>query len=236
MNISLDGLLDYEEEDREESTFELSLFAELFHEMLAYKHGLSLLPFLEEVRVSHNKKREERKRKREEERLAELKRKEEESKKRERERDEQEKDEGEPAEKKAKADENGDKKEKGDDAKKADATESKKTEAKDESKDDKAKEDKEKDEGEKKARKQYHVNWELVKVFRFFDKSKSGYLKADDLKRILHNLNKFLSQRHVKDLVTSALSETRSARDDRIAYRDLTDVEVSATSASKQDE
>lgn len=26
---------------------QLSLFAELFHEMLAYKHGLSLVPFLE---------------------------------------------------------------------------------------------------------------------------------------------------------------------------------------------
>jgi hypothetical protein len=47
MTISLDGLLDYDEEDREECTFELSLFAEVFHELLQFKMGSRILTSLE---------------------------------------------------------------------------------------------------------------------------------------------------------------------------------------------
>ena len=43
MTISLDGLLDYDEGDKEEATFELSLFAEGFHEMLMRDYGLIIL-------------------------------------------------------------------------------------------------------------------------------------------------------------------------------------------------
>ena len=39
MTISLDGLLDYDEEDRDEATFELSVVAESFHEMLSREMG-----------------------------------------------------------------------------------------------------------------------------------------------------------------------------------------------------
>ena len=46
MTISLDGLLDYDEGDKEEATFELSLFAEGFHEMLMRDYGLTILNVL----------------------------------------------------------------------------------------------------------------------------------------------------------------------------------------------
>jgi hypothetical protein len=50
MTISLDGLLDYDEEDREECTFELSLFAEVFQEFLQFKMGTRILSNLEMLR------------------------------------------------------------------------------------------------------------------------------------------------------------------------------------------
>ena len=44
--ISLDGLLDYDEEDKEEGAFEINLFAENFSEMLARDYGLVILSAL----------------------------------------------------------------------------------------------------------------------------------------------------------------------------------------------
>jgi hypothetical protein len=50
MTISLDGLLDYDVSDKYESTFEVSLFAELFAEMLQRDYGLRVARVLEEAR------------------------------------------------------------------------------------------------------------------------------------------------------------------------------------------
>ncbi|KAK9904952.1 hypothetical protein WJX75_006352 [Coccomyxa subellipsoidea] len=69
-SISLDGLLDYDEEDRDESTMELSLFAEGFQELLARDYGERILKSLYAERTAALKRREERKRKREEEKAA----------------------------------------------------------------------------------------------------------------------------------------------------------------------
>uniref|UniRef100_J3MF26 EF-hand domain-containing protein n=1 Tax=Oryza brachyantha TaxID=4533 RepID=J3MF26_ORYBR len=65
------------------------------------------------------------------------------------------------------------------------------------------------------------VDKELLQAFRYFDQNKAGYLKVDDLRCILHNLGKFLSNRDVKDLVQIALVESNSARDNRIIYTKL---------------
>ncbi|CAO2202201.1 unnamed protein product [Urochloa humidicola] len=46
-SLTLDGLLDYTAKDIEESVFELSLFAELFSEMLQHRMGCAILSFLE---------------------------------------------------------------------------------------------------------------------------------------------------------------------------------------------
>ncbi|XP_062229048.1 protein SHORT ROOT IN SALT MEDIUM 1-like isoform X2 [Phragmites australis] len=61
----------------------------------------------------------------------------------------------------------------------------------------------------------------LLQAFRYFDQNRTGYVKVDDLRCILHNLGKFLSNRDVKDLVQIALVESNSSRDNRIFYPKL---------------
>ena len=41
--LSLDGLLDYNESDTQEKTFEVSLFAETFLEMMQFYYGKEIL-------------------------------------------------------------------------------------------------------------------------------------------------------------------------------------------------
>lgn len=66
LSLSLDSLLDYTDKDIEESTFELSLFAEVLYEMLQYQMGCRILTFLQKLRVRFITKRNQRKRQREE--------------------------------------------------------------------------------------------------------------------------------------------------------------------------
>eukprot|EP01118_Nematostelium_gracile_P003061 TRINITY_DN1349_c0_g1_i7.p1 TRINITY_DN1349_c0_g1~~TRINITY_DN1349_c0_g1_i7.p1 ORF type:complete len:460 (-),score=112.83 TRINITY_DN1349_c0_g1_i7:4-1383(-) len=80
VTISLDGLLDYNESDKGEHTFEVSLFAELFHNMLQNHYGLLILKALEaipkptkEKKSGEEKKTEEEKKSGEEKKLEEEK-------------------------------------------------------------------------------------------------------------------------------------------------------------------
>ncbi|CAI0402173.1 unnamed protein product [Linum tenue] len=66
LSLSLDSLLDYTDKDTDESTVELSLFAESLHEMLQYQMGCRLLAFLQKLRIKFVAKRYERKRRIEE--------------------------------------------------------------------------------------------------------------------------------------------------------------------------
>ncbi|MED6148926.1 hypothetical protein PIB30_057587 [Stylosanthes scabra] len=66
LSLSLDSLLDYTDKDVEESTLELSLFAESFHEMLQFQMGCRILAFLQKLRIKFVTKRAQRKRQREE--------------------------------------------------------------------------------------------------------------------------------------------------------------------------
>ena len=73
-----------------------------------------------------------------------------------------------------------------------------------------------------------------VFLLRYFDRGGCGYIKGDDLKRLLGSLGIALPHSTVKDLVSAAVdasSRSSSGRggggsSDRIYYRDLTDVEV----------
>ncbi|XBI11377.1 hypothetical protein VPH35_138454 [Triticum aestivum] len=65
------------------------------------------------------------------------------------------------------------------------------------------------------------VDKDLLQAFRYFDQNRVGYIKVDDLRCILHNLGKFLSNRDVKDMVQIALAESNSSRDGRIIYTKL---------------
>eukprot|EP00252_Welwitschia_mirabilis_P001369 TRINITY_DN1124_c0_g1_i1.p1 TRINITY_DN1124_c0_g1~~TRINITY_DN1124_c0_g1_i1.p1 ORF type:complete len:793 (-),score=309.16 TRINITY_DN1124_c0_g1_i1:335-2713(-) len=63
---------------------------------------------------------------------------------------------------------------------------------------------------------------ELLKAYRFFDRNNCGYIKADDLKRLLHSLGMFLSSQNVKELVSCALyASNDKPRDERIIYANL---------------
>ncbi|GFS39130.1 ATP/GTP-binding protein family [Actinidia rufa] len=66
LSLSLDSLLDYTDKDFEESTFELSLFAESLYEMLQHQMGSRILSFLQKLRIKFLKNRNQRKRQREE--------------------------------------------------------------------------------------------------------------------------------------------------------------------------
>jgi Ca2+-binding EF-hand superfamily protein len=71
------------------------------------------------------------------------------------------------------------------------------------------------------------VDEELLLAYCYFDKNKVGYLKSDDIRRLLHSLGMFLSHRIVKELVVSAVLESnKSARNDHITYRCFTEKEV----------
>lgn len=48
--LSLDGLLDYDESDKDEGTFELSLFAEAFQDMLMRDYGEQIYHALQKFR------------------------------------------------------------------------------------------------------------------------------------------------------------------------------------------
>ncbi|KAI3665840.1 hypothetical protein L6452_44475 [Arctium lappa] len=66
LSLSLDSLLGYDDNDIEESTFELSLFAETIYEMLQYQMGSRILTFLQKLRIKFVAKRNENKRRLEE--------------------------------------------------------------------------------------------------------------------------------------------------------------------------
>ena len=53
----------------------------------------------------------------------------------------------------------------------------------------------------------------------------TGYLKIDDLRKIVHNLGRDLSHRTVKELCVSVADPT-GRHPDRVYYRDITDREI----------
>ena len=53
-----------------------------------------------------------------------------------------------------------------------------------------------------------------------------GYIKLEDLRRLLHSLSEGLPQWLVKELTSNVADLARRGRPDRVYYRDLTDVEV----------
>eukprot|EP00995_Heteronema_vittatum_P010524 NODE_59_length_2184_cov_411.386417_g48_i0.p2 GENE.NODE_59_length_2184_cov_411.386417_g48_i0~~NODE_59_length_2184_cov_411.386417_g48_i0.p2 ORF type:complete len:649 (-),score=351.95 NODE_59_length_2184_cov_411.386417_g48_i0:163-2109(-) len=65
MDLSLNGILEYDLQDKHEETGELSMFAEVFDEMLSYKHAHRVRAILEKKRVETEKQQGELKRKRE---------------------------------------------------------------------------------------------------------------------------------------------------------------------------
>ncbi|CAM0872848.1 unnamed protein product [Alopecurus aequalis] len=65
------------------------------------------------------------------------------------------------------------------------------------------------------------VDKDLLQAFRYFDQNRVGYIKAEDLRCIVHNLGKFLSTKDVKELVQAALAESNSKSDNHVIYTKL---------------
>jgi len=272
MTISLDGLLDYDEEDREECTFELSLFAEVFQEFLQFKMGTRILSNLEMLRQnSYARWKQERKHKLDNKKETDA---EGSSSQRKRSKFSDKLDvvvmkaevevrieaSLKTEEQPKRVEQNGIEGERTKDnmsnniKKEPDVVDSQDTdicsnvhvETKEtqiegthcimETKEmdaemteaaattDPILEEKLKDH---KVETRMVVDEELLLAYCYFDKNKVGYLKSDDIRRLLHSLGMFLSHRIVKELVVSAVLESnKSARNDHITYRCFTEKEV----------
>jgi len=230
--ISLDGLLDYNEDDKLEKTFEISLFAEVYNERLQYKFASQLFdafkaapePEKEEPRETSEKR----------------KREDEEREERKRDKDSKDKDAGDEKRSKGADGEKvkeEEKKELTEEEKKAKKeAEEEARKAKKEAEEQAKKEAEAKEEAEVEAQANEYVtikvedathtenykvatttNHELLAAFRFFDKGDCGYIFAEDLEMIFLNLNKGMSFREVQNLVNK-IAEGRS----KINYRKLT--------------
>jgi len=268
--ITLNGLLDYDDNDVEEELLELGLFAEGFQEMIMCDYGTSIYNFLlkdrpgaldREATVREEARKEEEKIK--EERAQEARDREERKRAREakekeaKDKDKDKKDE--PKSGDAKKVEEGSKAAKDDKDK---GREEKGKAEEDKSKDEKAgsggdKEEKGKsaagskrnsevgeDQGPaKKTRKDDKEDSkeaikaeqptpgavlmspkereDLTAAFRYFDKTGTGYLRCEDLRRIVHNLGLQLPHRRVRTLVLGVSELTGRFKGERVMYKEL---------------
>ncbi|CAH1431135.1 unnamed protein product [Lactuca virosa] len=234
-SLSLDSLMDYDDNDIEESTFELSLFAETFYEMLQYQMGSRILAFLQKLRIKFVAKRNQKKRQ-----LEEISEKEKlKTSKRLKSDDSEVKIksvENEVLEKveknipkvenmvtenieNTKSDEDLEEDEDMTDASSKDNTRNEKTDIDLKSKNIVKNEEEEEEKVD--LKKKEIIDKELLQAFRFFDRNRVGHIRVEDMRLIIHNLGNFLSHREVKELVQSALLESNTGRDDRILYNKL---------------
>ncbi|XP_043273869.1 cell division cycle and apoptosis regulator protein 1-like isoform X2 [Venturia canescens] len=215
--MSLSVLLDYRPEDTKEHSFEVSLFAELFNEMLMRDFGfriyrsLCILP--EKPKDKEDEKKKDKKEDRREDKK-EDKRKDEDSKKCSKKDDkkrESSKDKKEEKETRSKSDEKD---------KDKDKNEEEDDEDEEESEDDdsvkEGKKDKDKD-GKKKKVKLFTHDPYLLLSFVYFDQTHCGYIFDKDIEELIYTLGLNLSRAQVRKLVQKVVTR------DSLHYRKLTD-------------
>ncbi|KAK5650094.1 hypothetical protein RI129_001123 [Pyrocoelia pectoralis] len=217
--MSLSLLLDYRPEDTKEHSFEVSLFAELFNEMLMRDFGFNIYRALCEL-PEKVKEKDEKKRK-DEERRDDDKRKDEDRKKDDDKRKE-EKDKKEDREKKSE-DRKDDRKK--DDDRRKDKKEEKKSDNLEDSEDEedydeddfKDKRKTDKDKKKKERPKMFTKDRNLLLSFVYFDQTHCGYIFEKDMEDLLFTLGLNLSRAQVRKLVGKVISR------DSLHYRKLTD-------------
>ncbi|XP_023018304.1 cell division cycle and apoptosis regulator protein 1 [Leptinotarsa decemlineata] len=241
--MSLSLLLDYRPEDTKEHSFEVSLFAELFNEMLIRDFGFNIYKALHELPEKKEEKKEKDEKKDKEDKKDDKKDKdekkdEEEVKKKDEvaKGEEKKKDEEKPNEEKKKKDEedkrNEDKKsdkdkrtgDKRDDDKRKSSNAKRDDKAVDDSDDDEeSEEDDRKDKKRDKDRKRkekvklYTKDKHLLLSFVYFDQTHCGYIFDKDIEDLLFTLGLKLSRAQVKKLVSKVVVR------DTLHYRKLTD-------------
>uniref|UniRef100_A0A8C2Q406 Cell division cycle and apoptosis regulator protein 1 n=1 Tax=Cyprinus carpio TaxID=7962 RepID=A0A8C2Q406_CYPCA len=231
--MSLSVLLDYRLEDNKEHSFEVSLFAELFNEMLQRDFGYRIYKAFTCLPSKDERKDKKVKAKKEADRRDVKKEKDEENgepaTKRMREEDEKRKERGIKREESKDDDDNED----GSSNNNADEYDPLEAEDADDYDDDgrdsngrdrrddrrderKSKERSSKDKDEKKKQ-MVTLNKDLLMAFVYFDQSHSGYLLEKDLEEIMYTLGLHLSRAQVKKLLNKPLVR------ESCHYRKLTD-------------
>lgn len=203
--MSLSLLLDYRPEDTKEHSFEVSLFAELFNEMLMRDFGFNIYRALFELpeKPKETKEKEEKDKKKKDE----DKKKDDDEKKKE----DKEKKGGEDGKN---SDKKGEKKEKKEDKKSDHDSEDDDYEEEDD-RDTSKKKDKDKKKRERP--KMFTKDRNLLLSFIYFDQTHCGYIFEKDIEELLYTLGLNLSRAQVRKLVGKVITR------DSLHYRKLTD-------------
>lgn len=217
--MSLSLLLDYRPEDTKEHSFEVSLFAELFNEMLMRDFGFNIYKALCEL-PEMAKEKDEKKRKDDDKKDDDKKR--EEDKKKD---DDKRKDEKEKKDDREKKSEDRKDDKKKDEERKKDKKEEKKSDNLDDSEDEedyddddyKDKKKTDKDKKKKERPKMFTKDRNLLLSFVYFDQTHCGYIFEKDMEDLLFTLGLNLSRAQVRKLVGKVISR------DSLHYRKLTD-------------
>ncbi|KAG8037133.1 hypothetical protein G9C98_004455 [Cotesia typhae] len=214
--MSLSVLLDYRPEDTKEHSFEVSLFAELFNEMLMRDYGFriyrSLCSLPEKTKEKdEDKKKDKKDDKRDDKKDDKEKRKDDDKKssKKDDKKRENSKDKKDDKDGKGKSDDK--ERDKDDD----DEFEDDETEDDDNSIKD-GKRDKEKDSKKKKVKLYTHDPY-LLLSFVYFDQTHCGYIFDKDIEELIYTLGLNLSRAQVRKLVQKVVTR------DSLHYRKLTD-------------
>mmetsp|Transcript_19587 Transcript_19587/g.59259 ORF Transcript_19587/g.59259 Transcript_19587/m.59259 type:complete len:241 (+) Transcript_19587:880-1602(+) len=88
--------------------------------------------------------------------------------------------------------------------------------------------DKEKKREKEKPKKHYRVDDRLLAACRYFDHTGAGYIRADDLRRLLHVLDRDLPHWLIREAASMLASESGRSRHSKIAFRDIYSEEVLA--------
>ncbi|XP_018342853.1 PREDICTED: cell division cycle and apoptosis regulator protein 1-like [Trachymyrmex septentrionalis] len=218
--MSLSVLLDYRPEDTKEHSFEVSLFAELFNEMLMRDFGFRIYRSLSSLPEKTKEKDEDKKKDKKDDKRDDKKddkRKEDEKKsskkdeKRDDKKREEAKDKKDDKDAKCKVDDKDREKEKNDDEEEDEDDES--------DDDDSVKDgrrDRDKD-GKKRKTKLYTHDPYLLLSFVYFDQTHCGYIFDKDIEELIYTLGLNLSRAQVRKLVQKVVTR------DSLHYRKLTD-------------
>ncbi|XP_032674232.1 cell division cycle and apoptosis regulator protein 1-like isoform X1 [Odontomachus brunneus] len=218
--MSLSVLLDYRPEDTKEHSFEVSLFAELFNEMLTRDFGFRIYRALCSLPEKTKEKDEDKKKDKKDDKRDEKKddkRKEDEKKsskkdeKRDDKKREEIKDKKDDKDAKSKIEDKDRDKDKNDDEEEDEDDES---DDDDSMKD--GKKDRDKD-GKKRKTKLYTHDPYLLLSFVYFDQTHCGYIFDKDIEELIYTLGLNLSRAQVRKLVQKVVTR------DSLHYRKLTD-------------
>ncbi|XP_020290143.1 cell division cycle and apoptosis regulator protein 1-like isoform X2 [Pseudomyrmex gracilis] len=215
--MSLSVLLDYRPEDTKEHSFEVSLFAELFNEMLMRDFGFRIYRSLSSLPEKSKEKDEDKKKDKKDDKRDDKK----DDKRKEDDKKSSKKDEKRDDKKK---DEVKDKKDDKDAKNKVDDKEKEKDDEEDdeddESEDDDSVKDSRKDrdkDGKKRKVKLYTHDPYLLLSFVYFDQTHCGYIFDKDIEELIYTLGLNLSRAQVRKLVQKVVTR------DSLHYRKLTD-------------